>query len=81
MYSINNLDEDRFTDLDIKTKELFQYVGNGKQLIASAITDKGIQTEATSEFSVTANNIKSISSSGGRISDDDKLKIKRIYFN
>lgn len=81
MYSINNLDEDRFTDLNIKTKEFFQSVGNGKQLIASAITAKGIQTEATSEFSVMANNIKNISSSGGRISDDDKLKIKRIYFN
>lgn len=59
-------------------KVLFQSVSNGKQLIASAITDKGIQTEATSEFSVMANNIKAISSSGGGISDDDKLKIKRI---
>lgn len=59
-------------------KLLFQSVSNGKQLVASAITDKGVQTDATAEFSVMADNIKSISSSGGGISDDDKLKIKRI---
>ena len=47
--------------------ELFQYVSNGKTLIASAITDMGVNTLATATFQEMANNIKSIasSSSGG----------------
>lgn len=72
---INN--EIRFTDLDIKTRELFQSVSNGKQLIASAITDKGIQTEAISEFSVMADNIRNISSGG--MTDEDKRKISELW--
>lgn len=45
-------------------KEVFQSVSNGKQLVASAITDKGVNTEATDTFLTMAENIKSISSSG-----------------
>ena len=36
-------------------------VSNGKSLIASAITDKGISTAATATFQTMANNIASIS--------------------
>lgn len=72
---INN--EIRFTDLDIKTKELFQSVSNGKQLIASAITDKGVQTEAMSEFSVMADNIRNIKIGG--MTDEDKRKISELW--
>lgn len=72
---INN--EIRFTDLDIKTKELFQSVSNGKQLIASAITDKGVQTEAISEFSVMADNIRNIKIGG--MTDEDKRKISELW--
>lgn len=51
--------------VDIKYDELFQSVSNGKELLASAITDKGISTLATDSFEVMANNIRKIASSGG----------------
>lgn len=41
-------------------KECFQYVSDGKTLIASAIIDMGVQTGATDTFSQMANNIRSI---------------------
>ena len=41
-------------------KECFQYVSDGKTLIASAIIDMGVQTGATDTFSKMANNIRSI---------------------
>lgn len=41
-------------------KDCFQSVSNGKTLIASAITDKGIQTEATDDFEQMARNIRQI---------------------
>ena len=41
----------------------FQSVSNGKALVASAITDKGVNTDATATFEVMANNIKSIQTS------------------
>ena len=40
--------------------ELFQNVDNGKDLIASAITDKGIDTSKDDTFETMANNISSI---------------------
>lgn len=45
-------------------KEVFISVSNGKSLIASAITDKGIQTDATATFETIANNIGNIQSGG-----------------
>lgn len=45
-------------------KEVFTSVSNGKSLIASAITDKGIQTDATDTFETMANNIGSIQGGG-----------------
>ena len=38
----------------------FQSVSDGKALLASAITDQGIKTDATATFEVMANNIRSI---------------------
>ena len=38
----------------------FQSVSNGKALVASAITDQGIKTDATATFEVMANNIRSL---------------------
>ena len=58
-------------------KEVFQSVSNGKQLVASAITDKGINTEATDAFEIMAENIKNISSNK---TDNDTL-ICNFSFN
>lgn len=44
-----------------EVKECFQYVSDGKMLIASAIIDMGVQTEATDTFEQMATNIRSIS--------------------
>lgn len=46
--------------LQMQINETFQYVSNGKKLIASAITDKGIITSNEDTFEVMANNIKNI---------------------
>lgn len=48
-----------------KLNEVFQSVSNGKTLIASAITDKGVNTEATDTFQTMADNIGMIQSGAG----------------
>ena len=45
--------------------EVFQYVSDGKTLIAAAITDKGVETSASDSFATMATNIENISSGGG----------------
>lgn len=47
--------------------ELFQSVSNGKNLIASAVTDKGVSTSGSSSWSVIAENI-------GKIETDSLLQ-------
>ena len=50
------------------TKELdkvFQSVSNGKKEVASAITDKGVPTEADATFQTMADNIRQIETGGG----------------
>ena len=47
--------------------ELFQSVSNGKTLIASAITDKGISTSNTDTFETMAINIRNLSNIDGAI--------------
>jgi len=47
-----------------KLNEVFQSVSNGKDLIASAITDKGVETDADATFETMANNISLISGAG-----------------
>lgn len=46
-------------------KEVFQSVSEGKGIIASAITDKGVQTDADASFAVLAENIGQISTGDG----------------
>ena len=55
------------TNLEEALAELFQFVSNGKTLIASAITDMGVATSNTDSFEVMANNIRMISGSSGEI--------------
>lgn len=45
-------------------KEVFTSVSSGKSLIASAITDKGVQTDATATFAEMADNIGNIQGGG-----------------
>ena len=48
------------TNVEEALAELFQFVSNGKTLIASAITDMGVTTLATATFEQMANNIRQI---------------------
>lgn len=50
-----------------KLNEIFQFVSNGKALVASAITDKGVDTDATATFDTMAGNIRAIESGGDEI--------------
>ncbi len=45
-------------------KQVFTSVSSGKSLIASAITDKGVQTDATATFAEMADNIGNIQGGG-----------------
>ena len=51
--------------LNERLNEVFQSVSSGKQLIASAITDKGVETSNTDTFEQMATNIGNIQSGGG----------------
>lgn len=59
------------TDLD----DLFQSVSNGKALVASAITDKGVITASDATFQDLANNISLLSKIGGFIDDTESNNI------
>ncbi len=70
----SNINVESYNNLNISKNatgltEVFQNVSNGKKLIASAITDKGINTSNTDTFQTMANNINKIES-------DDKLLYK-----
>lgn len=67
-------------------KEVFQSVSDGKGMIASAITGKGIQTDAGDTFQRMADNIKAIRSEGGSsgglslcMYELEGLKIKQMH--
>lgn len=49
--------------------QLFTSVSNGKELIADAITDKGVTTSASASFQIMANNIGRISTGYGIATD------------
>lgn len=69
---LSNTSEGKLVDA-LVVKEVFQSVSNGKELLASAITDKGVETDATDTFDVMAENISNISSGGnGNESGDIK---------
>lgn len=68
------------TDKTIKgaITELFQNVSNGKQLIATAITDKGVTTSSDSTFQTMATNIGNISGGSGTIIN---MSDKTVHFS
>ena len=51
----------KLTEQDNRIEEVFTNVSNGKNLIASAITDKGVATSSEDTFNTMSNNIKAIS--------------------
>ncbi len=59
--------DSNFTATNVKgaISELFQSASNGKQLIANAITGKGIPTNKNDSFQTMATNIGNIQSAGG----------------
>ena len=46
--------------LNTRTNELFTSVSNGKEVVAAAITDKGVQTASDATYNTMANNIRQI---------------------
>lgn len=66
--AINELNsnlQSSITELNSNINDCFQSASNGKSLIASAITGKGIETDATATFETMATNITNIQSGGG----------------
>lgn len=51
---------DVISDLNIRIDQCFQNVSNGKTLLASAITDMGVETDANDTWEVMVANIRSI---------------------
>lgn len=66
--SVSNL-ESEVSSLESEVSDLKQSVSDGKELIASAITDKGVNTSKTDSFQTMAANISKISGNN----DDVKL--------
>lgn len=62
-------------------KEVFQSVGDGKSLIASAITDKGVATDARAAFSEMAENIGKIKSEGAAVGNGADLSTLLLKYN
>lgn len=58
---LNTLQTDNKDSVVDAINELFQNVDNGKSLLASAITDKGIDTSPDASFEILAENIRNIS--------------------
>ena len=67
-YAVKTDVDEELSSLEAKIEDLKQSVSDGKDLIASAITDKGVTTSNTETFSNMANNIRKISSSEQTIS-------------
>lgn len=74
-----NTEEGKSVDA-LVIKEFFQSVSDGKALLASAITDKGVATDAGDTFSIMAANIGKIEVGGGA-GQDGKLKVQTVSFN
>lgn len=60
--------------------EVFTSVSDGKLLVASAITDKGVSTEADATFQVIANNIKDIAKDNTSNTTITNFKSSISYF-
>lgn len=61
-------------------EEVFQSVSNGKELLADAITDKGVQTSANDSFSTMATNIGLIQTASDYDAFITKTYIKNNFF-
>lgn len=57
--------EDAIDALNDNVSDLFQSVSDGKELVAEAITDKGVTTSANASFETMANNIEQIDTNQG----------------
>lgn len=60
--------QEKWDGYEARIAEVFQRVSNGKRLVASAITDRGVDTAADAEFQVMADNIRNILQSSGNAS-------------
>lgn len=74
----NNIGElqDDIGELQDDMKEVFQSVSDGKKIVASAITDKGVETPNDATFQTMADNISSIKNE----SSVDALKVTKSAF-
>ncbi len=70
--------------LNTRTNELFTSVSNGKEVVAAAITDKGVQTASDATYDTMANNIRqietgSIDTSDATATDNDIVLGETAY--
>ena len=71
---------DMFKEVKEELDEVKQSVSNGKQLVASAITDRGIETLANDTFQTMADNIQKIEANffGDIIIDKEEILIDNV---
>lgn len=62
---VNASKQEKWDGYEQQLAEVFTSVSNGKKLVASAITDKGINTEADAGFQTMADNIKKLQKPSG----------------
>ena len=71
----------QINDINTNIESCFQSVSNGKTLVASAITDKGIETSSDATFETIANNINSLKLGSGNAITGDVLSGKTFTNN
>ena len=64
-----------------KLNEVFQSVSDGKNKIAAAITDKGINTAADATFNTMSENIKKIETGSSIQKDNTKISYNKVILN
>ncbi len=67
--------------LERRVEECFQSVSNGKMLIASTLTGKGVETEATATFETLNNNIELLDNTVGTATADNISLNKVAWVN
>jgi hypothetical protein len=75
-----NEEEGKYVDA-LVIKEVFQSVGDGKSLIASAITGKGVNTDAMAAFSEMAENIWKIKAEGAVVGNGVDLSMLLLKYD